>query len=102
MALTGTIVSAKVVGTPKPGDTLKLEVVYNAEATENEAPWTVSVAAFDGSTLIGYDNTSQLYNSLSNFSVEFTCTIKMPSTSKDIGLALYGHPDTDQKIEDYL
>ena len=102
MALTGTIKSAKVVGTPKPGDALKLEVVYNAAATENEAPWTVSVAAFDGTTLIGWDDSSTAFSKLDNFSVAFTCSIKMPSTAKNITLQLWAHPDTDQKIEDYL
>lgn len=100
--LTGTIKSANVVGTPKPGDALKLSVVYDVQATANEAPWTVSVIALDGSTLVGWDNTTHSVNLLTSNSVEFTCSIKMPSTSKNLTLQLWAHPDTYKKIEDYL
>ena len=103
MALSGVIKSASVVGTPKPGDALKLRVVYDVKATENEAPWTIAVAAFDGTTLIGWDNTTEwVYNTLTNWPVEFTCSIKMPSAPKTIGLELYAHPDSGKKIEEYL
>ena len=100
--LTGTIKSANVVGTPKAGDALKLKVVYDAVATENEAPWTVAVVAFDGNILTGFDNTTHFVNSLTNNSVEFTCSIKMPSASKSLTLELWAHPDSFKKIEDYL
>ena len=97
--LTGKITGANVVGTPKPGDALKLKAVYDVEATEGEAPWTVSVAAFEGANLIGWDNTTHYSNKLVANSVEFTCSIKMPSTAKDITLQLYAHPDAFQKVE---
>ena len=100
--LTGTIKSANVVGTPKPGDALKLRVIYDVNATEDEAPWTVAVAAFDRGSFIGFDNSTHFVNSLTNNSVEFTCTIKMPSAAKDLTLELYAHPDSGQNIEDYL
>ena len=100
--LIGTIKAANVVGTPKPGDVLKLKVVYDAEATANEAPWTVAVVAKDGATVIGFDNTTHLYNKMTGFSVEFTCSIPMPSTARNITLELYGHPDSYQRIEDYV
>ena len=102
MALTGTIKSANVVGTPKPGDALKLKVVYDVEATANEAPWTVAVAALYKGQFIGKDNSTHYVNKLTNNSVEFTCSIKMPSTSINVDIDLYGLPEVGGKIEDYL
>ena len=101
--LTGTIKSANVVGTPKAGDALKLEVVYDLAATENEAPWSSAVVVYDGSTIVGRESTgTHIFNAYTNFSVMLTLSIKMPSASKNLTIELWAHPDAGQKIEDYL
>ena len=97
----GSIKSVRVVGSPEVGDTIKLEVVYDASG--GDGGYTIGVVAYDSYTgqLIGFENTTH-WSDVIDFSVQFSLTKKMPSEPFDVSILLYGHPDAWQNIEDYV
>jgi len=99
--MNGRVKSINIVGEPGVGDTIKLEVIYDASG--GDGGWTVGVAVYDDYTgqLVGFENTTHWFD-VSDFSVELSLTKRMPSEPFSVTVLLYGHPDAWQNIEDYV
>lgn len=104
MALTGTITNAVILHEPAVGDAnLDIDVTYRAIATDDEAPWTVSVAALYQGNIIGINDTTHMFNDEThNAQVTLNIPGGVPESPIQVELQLWAHQDAYNRLGEYL